>query len=40
MENKRIVCRVLVRKPEGKRHVGRPRRRFEVNNKVNVRKRG
>jgi hypothetical protein len=28
----RVVHRVLVRKPEGKRPVGRPRRRWEDNN--------
>jgi hypothetical protein len=27
MEQERNVCRVLVRKPEGKRPLGRPRRR-------------
>jgi hypothetical protein len=29
----RVVHRILVGKPEGKRPLGRPRRRWEVNNK-------
>lgn len=28
------VYRILIRKPEGKRHLGRPRCRFEDNNKI------
>jgi hypothetical protein len=40
MEKKGIAYRVLVGKPEGKRHVGRPRRRLEINNNLDVRKRG
>jgi hypothetical protein len=39
MEEKRIADRVLVRKPERKRDVGRPRRRLEINNKLDVIKR-
>jgi hypothetical protein len=35
MEEKRGVHRVLVRKPEGKRPLGRPRRRREDNVKIN-----
>jgi len=31
MGETRDVCRVLVRKPEGKRGLGRPRRRWEDN---------
>jgi hypothetical protein len=31
MEEGRVVCRVLVGKPEGKRPVGRPRHRWEDN---------
>jgi hypothetical protein len=34
MEEKRIVYRVFVGKPEGNRHIGRPRSRFAVNNKM------
>jgi len=33
----RGVYRVLVRKPEGKRPLGRPRRRWEDNNKMDLR---
>jgi hypothetical protein len=33
----RGVYRVLVRKPEGKRQLGRPRRRWENNIKLNLR---
>jgi hypothetical protein len=29
--DRRGACRVLVGKPEGKRQLGRPRRRWEVN---------
>jgi hypothetical protein len=34
MCEKRDVYRALVRKPEGKRPLGRPRRRWEDNNKM------
>jgi hypothetical protein len=34
------VYRVLVRKPEGKRPLGRPRRRWENNIKINVQEVG
>ena len=34
MEQGRGVCRVLVGKPEGKRPLGRPRRRWEDNIKM------
>jgi len=34
------VCRVLVGKPEGKRSLGRPRRRWEDNIKLNLQKVG
>jgi hypothetical protein len=33
----RGVYRVLVRRPEGKRHLGRPRRRWEDNIKLDLR---
>jgi hypothetical protein len=36
-EEKRDVCGVLVRKPEGKRPLGRPRRRLEDNIKMDLR---
>jgi len=36
MEKRRGVYRVLVGKPEGKRPLGRPRRRWEDNIKVGV----
>jgi hypothetical protein len=32
---RRCVYRVLVRRPDGKRHLGRPRRRWVVNIKGN-----
>jgi hypothetical protein len=35
-----VVCRVLVRKPEGKRPLGRPRRRWEDNIKMDLQKVG
>ena len=35
MENSRNAYRVLVGKPEGKRPLGRPRRRWEGNIKMN-----
>jgi hypothetical protein len=34
------MCRVLVRKPEGKRPMGRPRRRWEHNIKIDVQEVG
>jgi len=34
------VCRVLVGKPEGKRPLGRPRRRWEDNNKMDLKEVG
>jgi hypothetical protein len=34
------VYRVLVRKPEGKRTLGRPRRRLEHNNKMDLQEVG
>ena len=40
MGEKRGVYRVLVRKPEGKRPLGRPRRRWEDNNKKDLREVG
>jgi len=36
MGKKRGVCRFLVGKPEGKRPLGRPRRRWEDNIKMNL----
>jgi len=36
----RVVHRVLVRKPEGKRPLGRPRRRWEDNIKMALREVG
>jgi hypothetical protein len=36
MGERRGVYRVLVRKPEGKRALGRPRRRWEDNIKMDV----
>ena len=36
MEEGRVVHRVLVRKPEGKRPLGRPRRRWEDNIKMDL----
>jgi len=36
MGKRRGVYRVLVRKPEGKRPLGRPRRRWEDNIKMDV----
>ena len=36
----RGVCRVLVGKPEGKRPVGRPRRRWEDNIKMDLQEVG
>jgi hypothetical protein len=40
MKQKRSVCRVLVRKSEGKRKLRRPRRRWEDNIKMNLREAG
>jgi len=37
---KRGVYRILVRKPEGKRALGRPRRRWEDNNKMDLQEVG
>jgi hypothetical protein len=37
MGEKRNACRILVRKPEGKRRLGRPRRRWEDNIKMDLR---
>jgi hypothetical protein len=36
----RGVCRVLVRKPEGKRPLGRPRRRWEDNIRMDLQEVG
>jgi hypothetical protein len=36
MRERRCIYRVLVRKPEGKRQLGRPRRRWEDNIKMEV----
>jgi hypothetical protein len=36
MGEKRNACRILVGKPEGKRPLGRPRRRWVDNNKMNL----
>jgi hypothetical protein len=38
MGEERVVNRVLVEKPEGKRPLGRPRRRWEDNIKIDFRK--
>ena len=40
MEQSRIAYRVLVGKPEGKRSLGRPRRRWEDNIRMNLREVG
>jgi len=40
MGERRVLYRVLVRKPEGKRPLGRPRRRFEDNNKIDLQRVG
>jgi hypothetical protein len=37
MREKRNACRLLVGKPEGKRPLGRPRRRWEDNFKMDLR---
>jgi hypothetical protein len=39
MRGKRTAYRILVRKPEGKRPLGRPRRRWEVNITMDLRER-
>jgi hypothetical protein len=36
VRERRVVYRVLVRKPEGKRPLGRPRRRWEDNIKMHI----
>jgi hypothetical protein len=36
----RSVCRILMGKPEGKRLLGRPRLRWEDNNKMDLREVG
>ena len=40
MEERRGVYRVLVGKPEGKRPLGRPRRRWEDNIKMDIQEAG
>ena len=40
MEEGRVVHRVLVVKPEGKSSLGRPRRRWEDNIKMDLREVG
>jgi hypothetical protein len=40
MEEKRNAYRILVGKPEGKRPLGRPRRRWEDNIRMDLRKIG
>jgi hypothetical protein len=40
MGEERGVCRVLVGKPEGKRSLGRPRRRWEDNIRMDVQEVG
>ena len=40
MEKDRVVHRVLVGKPEGKRPMGRPRRRWEDNIKMDLQEVG
>jgi hypothetical protein len=37
MGEKRKAYRILMRKPEGKRSLGRPRRRWVDNNKMDLR---
>ena len=40
MVERRVVYRVLVGKPEGKRPLGRPRHRWEINIKMNLQEVG
>jgi len=40
MRERRGVCRVLVGKPEGRRPLGRPRRRWEDNIKMDLQELG
>jgi hypothetical protein len=40
MRAKGNACRILLGKPEGKRLLGRPRRRWEDNIKINLREAG
>jgi hypothetical protein len=40
VEEKRNACRILVGKPEGKRPLGKPRRRWVDNIKINLREIG
>jgi len=40
MGERRGVCRVFVGKPEGKRPLARPRRRWENNNKMDLQELG
>ena len=40
MGERRGVCRVLVGKPEGKRPLGRPRRKWEDNIKIDLQEVG
>jgi hypothetical protein len=40
MEKRRGVCRVLVGEPEGKGPLGRPRHRWENNNKMDLQEVG
>jgi hypothetical protein len=39
MGRRRNACRVLVRGNEGKRPIGRPRRSWEDNNKIDLKER-
>jgi hypothetical protein len=40
MGDKRSACRILVARPEGKRPLGRPRRRWEDNIKADLKEMG
>jgi hypothetical protein len=40
LREKRNACRILVGKPEGKRPLGRPRRRWMENTKIDLKLRG
>jgi hypothetical protein len=40
MGEKRNTCRILVRKPEGKRRLGRPKSMWEDNSKTDLREIG